>query len=123
MAGDRLMVLIDQLIILLHEPHKNISRLCQSELLPKTNSWTAIEGEKFPSGLPANPAFRLELIGIRTPQISATVHDVHQVVDFLALLDVDWRLTVGTTATGKGGVFGSTAAIQRDVGVQPQDLG
>jgi len=50
------------------------------------------------------------------------MHGVHAVVDFLAFSDVDLGLTVGTTATGNCGVFGGTAAVERDVGVEAEDL-
>jgi hypothetical protein len=48
---------------------------------------------------------------------------VHDVVHFLALSDVDWGKAVSAAAPGECRVFGCAAAIDGDIGVEPEDLG
>jgi hypothetical protein len=48
---------------------------------------------------------------------------VHDVVDFLALSDIDGGQAVGPAAAREGGVPGGAAAVDRHVGVETEDLG
>lgn len=50
------------------------------------------------------------------------MHDVHGVVDLLALADVDGAEAVLAAAAGQGGVLGGAAAVERHGGEQAQDL-
>lgn len=122
-ARNRLMVLVNYLIVLLHDSYNDVAGLGQRELLAQTDARSAVEGQELPAGLPANPAVGLELVGVGAPEVLAAVHGVHDVVDFLALLDVDGGQAVGPAAAREGGVFGSAAAVDGHVGIEAEDFG
>lgn len=123
MSCNRIVVLVHNLVILLHEPHNDVARLRQGKLLPQTDPGPTVEREELPSGLPANPALGLELVGVRAPNVLASVHCMNGVVDFFALPDVDRGQPVRAAASRKGCVFGGAAAIDWDIGVEPEDFG
>jgi len=43
-ARNRLMVLVNYLIVLLHDPYNDVPGLGQRELLAQTDAWPAVEG-------------------------------------------------------------------------------
>jgi hypothetical protein len=122
-ARNRLMVLVNYLIVLLHDSYNDVAGLGQRELLTQTDTRPAVERQELPAGLPANPAVGLELVGVGAPEVLAAVHGVHDVVDFLALLDVDGGQAVWPAAAREGGVFGSAAAVDGHVGIEAEDFG
>lgn len=123
MSCNGIVVLVHNLVILLHEPHNDVARFRQGKLLPQTDPGPTVERKELPSGLPANPALGLELVGVGAPDVLASVHRMNGVVDFFALPDVDRGKPVRAAASGKGCVFGGAAAIDWDVGVEPEDFG
>lgn len=122
-ARNRLMVLVNHLIVLLHDPYNDVPGLGQRELLAQTDARPAVEGQELPAGLPADPAVGLELVGVGAPEVLAAVHGVHDVVDLLALLDIDGGQAVGPAAAREGGVSGGAAAVDGHVGVEAEDFG
>lgn len=119
MSCNGVVVLVHNLVILLHEPHNDVSCLRQGKLLPQTNPGPTVERKELPPGLPADPALRLELIDVRAPNVFASVHRVDRVVHFLALPDVDWGKAIRAATSGKGRVFGCAAAVDWDIRVEP----
>src|SRR2546421_2651118 len=120
---NRLRVLVNYPVVLLHDPYNDVPGLGQRELLAQTDARPAVEGQELPAGLPADPAVGLELVGVGAPEVLAAVHSVHDVADILALSDVDGGQAVGPAAAGEGGVFGSAAAVNGHVGVEAEDFG
>ena len=122
-ACNRLMVLVNYLIVLLHDPYNDVPGLGQRELLAQTDARPAVEGQELPAGLPADPAVGLELVGVGAPEVLAAVHGVHDIVDLLALVDEDGGQAVGPAAARKSGVFGGATAVDGHVGVEAEDFG
>src|SRR3954454_5659841 len=62
-ARNRFMVLVNHLIVLLHNPYNDVAGLGQRELLAQTDARSAVERQKLPAGLPAYPAVGFEVVG------------------------------------------------------------
>ena len=104
----------------LQQPHNNIASLGQSKLLANANPRPTVERQELPARLSALEAFRLELLGVRAPEVFAAVHDVHAVVDFGVAGDDHGRLSIWSAAFGQGGDFVGAARVTWDNGPEAQ---
>ncbi len=86
----------------------------------ETDPGPAIERQILPPDFPAHPPFRPELVRILAPEILAPMHDVHGVIDRLALAHEDRTLPVRPAANGDGGIFSRDTGIEGDDWVEAQ---
>lgn len=110
------------LVEALEETSQDVTSLGQGKLLANADTRATVEGKEFPSDTAADPAVRLELGGILTPDVLATVQDVGAVENGLTLLDVDGVLGIRATTNGQASVLGSVAGIDRQRREETQTL-
>jgi len=91
-------------------------------LLSNTDPRPAIEGQELPTRLPSLEALRLELLGVRAPEVFAAVHHVHAVVDLGVCGDNQRALAVWSAALGEGGDFVGAARVSWDDGPEAKGL-
>lgn len=105
---------------LLHQANHNIACFSQGKLLTEAETRPAVEWKVFPPEFPFSPALRLEFIGVRAPDVLAPVNDVDRVRNLLALFDVYWRQSIGSTAPWQRRVLRRDSSIDWHRREEPQ---
>lgn len=93
------------------------------ELTAKANAWPSVEWKVIPPAASVLlPAFRAELVRVRSVEVGPSVHSVDAVGDGSPLGHEHRRPSIGATTHGERGVLGCGAEVQGDRWHKTEDL-